>query len=407
MPSVHQRLAIQVYSCIYFFAVNGESGRVVIVGGGILGTMHAVLARRHGYAVTQLEREPAGRGASVRNFGLVWVSGRRAGAELTLALRARALWAEIAEGAPGTGFRPAGSLTIATGEAELAVMREAAALPDAKQREFELLSVDEARSANPALRGEFLGGLHCRADAIVEPRVALPALRASLAGPSYEWLPGLEAVEVAAHGVRDSRGGWHRGDLVVLCTGANFTGVAGPHLAASGALASASGGSGETGAEPRGLRRVRLQMLQTLPFDGKLTTSLADGDSLRYYPAYDVPSRAALPPQPPVAAESRSQLLLVQRLDGSLTIGDTHEYDEPFGFDVDETAYDHLLARATALLGVPLPRVQRRWAGVYSEVVGTPALYHRSDVAPGVVLVTGPGGRGMTCSPAIAEETFQ
>jgi hypothetical protein len=27
-------------------------------------------------------------------------------------------------------------------------------------------------------------------------------------------------------------------------------------------------------------------------------------------------------------------------------------------------------------------------------------------VAPGVMLVTGPGGRGMTCSPAIAEETF-
>jgi glycine/D-amino acid oxidase-like deaminating enzyme len=394
--------------------VNGEAGRVVIVGGGILGTMHAVLARRHGYAVTQLEREPAGRGASVRNFGLVWASGRRAGAELALALRARALWAEIAEFAPGTGFRPAGSLTIATGEAELAVMREAAELPDAKQREFELLSADEVRSVNPALGGEFLGGLLCRADGIVEPRVALPALRAALAGPSYDWLPGLEAVEVAPHGVRDQHGTWHRGDLVVLCTGANFTGLAGPHLAASGALASASAAGGEAapsgetgaGAGPTGLRRVRLQMLQTLPFDRNLTTALADGDSLRYYPAYDVPSRAALPPQAPVAAASRSQLLLVQRLDGSLTIGDTHEYDEPFGFDVDETAYDHLLARASALLGVELPRVQRRWAGVYSEVVGTPALYHRSEVAPGVVLVTGPGGRGMTCSPAIAEETF-
>ena len=387
--------------------MNGESGRVVIVGGGILGTMHAVLARRHGYAVTQLEREPAGRGASVRNFGLVWVSGRRAGPELALALRARELWAEIAEVAPGTGFRPAGSLTIATGEAELAVMLQAAALPDAKQREFELLGADEVRSVNPALRGDFLGGLRCRADAIVEPRLALPALRASLAGPSYEWLRGLEAVEVASHGVRDQHGTWHRGDLVVLCTGANFTGVAGPHLAASGALASAASvADGGAAAEPTGLRRVRLQMLQTLPFDGNLTTALADGDSLRYYPAYDVPSRAALPPQAAVAAASRSQLLLVQRLDGSLTIGDTHEYDEPFGFDVDETAYDHLLARATALLGVPLPRVQRRWAGVYSEVVGTPALYHRSAVAPGVVLVTGPGGRGMTCSPAIAEETF-
>jgi FAD dependent oxidoreductase TIGR03364 len=382
----------------------GESGQVVIVGGGILGTMHAVLARRRGLAVTHLEREPDGRGASVRNFGLVWVSGRRAGPELALALRARELWESIAADAQGTGFRPAGSLTIASTEAELAVMREAAELPDAKQREFEVLSSGDVREVNPALRGEFVGGLWCRADAIVEPRVALPALRAWLAspgGPGYDWRPGREAVEVAANGVRDQLGQWHRGDLVVLCTGASFTGVAGPHLAASGALASAPGSGGA------GLRRVRLQMLQTLPFAGRLATSVADGDSLRYYPAYDVPSLASLPPQAAVAASNRAQLLMVQRLDGSLTIGDTHEYDEPFAFDVDSGAYDHLLARASALLGAELPRVQRRWAGVYSEVTGTSALYHRSPVKPGVVLVTGPGGRGMTCSPAIAEETFQ
>ena len=361
--------------------------------------MHAVLARRRGLAVTHLEREPEGRGASVRNFGLVWVSGRRAGPELALALRARELWESIAAGAPGTGFRPHGSLTIATNEAELAVMRQAAALPDAGQREFELLSPGEVRAVNPGLQGDFLGGLYCRADAIVEPRLALPALRASLAGPGYEWRPGLEAVEVAANGVRDQLGTWHRGDLVVLCTGANFTGLAGPHLTAARALAKDAGGAG--------LRRVRLQMLQTAPLPGALTTSVADGDSLRYYPAFEVPSRDALPAQVPVAAANRAQLLLVQRLDGSLTIGDTHEYDEPFGFDVTEDAYEHLLSRAYALLGTALPAVRRRWAGVYSEVTGTSALYHRSAVAPGVVLVTGPGGRGMTCSPAIAEETFQ
>jgi FAD dependent oxidoreductase TIGR03364 len=388
--------------------MTGEPGQVVIVGGGILGTMHAIMARRRGLAVTHLEREPEGRGASVRNFGLVWVSGRRAGPELALALRARELWESIAAEAPGTGFRPAGSLTVAATEAELAVMREAADLPDAKQREFEVLSPERVREVNPALRGELLGGLWCRADAIVEPRLALPALRSWLAqgatlaagGPWYQWLPGREAVELAPGGVRDHRGDWHRGDLVVLCTGANFTGVAGPHLAASGVLAGAPGSGGA------GLRRVRLQMLQTRPFPGRLTTSVADGDSLRYYPAYDVPSLNSLPPQAAVAAQSRAQLLMVQRLDGSLTIGDTHEYDEPFAFDVDSRAYDHLLARASALLGTELPAVQRRWAGVYSEVTGTTALYHRSTVMPGVVLVTGPGGRGMTCSPAIAEETF-
>src|SRR5580700_6083314 len=108
--------------------------RTVVVGGGVLGTMHAVMARRRGYEVVHLEREAEARGASVRNFGLVWVSGRRAGRELGLALRARELWAELGARIPGLGFRAAGSLTLATGDAELALLKEAAALPDAERR---------------------------------------------------------------------------------------------------------------------------------------------------------------------------------------------------------------------------------------------------------------------------------
>jgi FAD dependent oxidoreductase TIGR03364 len=368
------------------------SGRVVIVGGGVLGTMHAFAARKRGFEVVQLEREHEARGASVRNFGLVWVSGRRQGAELELALRARALWAEIGEQVPGTGFRPDGSLTLAADDVELSVLKEAAALPDAELRGFELLDPAQVRDVNPALRGEYAGGLRCRNDGIVEPRLAQPALRAYLAGTGgYTWLPGREVTEIGPNSVRDHTGQWHRGDLVVLCTGATLTGVAGPHLA---------------GFPAPPVRRVRLQMMQTRPFGPRLTTSLADGDSLRYYPAYDLPARLGLAAQDPAAARARAQLLLVQRADGGLTIGDTHEYDEPFTFDVDEDAYDHLRLRAQALLGTELPPVQRRWAGVYCEVTGGGTLYHRSGVAPGVVLVTGPGGRGMTCSPAIAEETF-
>ena len=366
--------------------------RIVVVGGGVLGTMHAVMARRRGFEVVQLEREAEARGASVRNFGLVWVSGRRPGAELGLALRARELWEELGDRMPGLGFRAAGSVTIATEDAELRLLKEAAGLPDADRRGFELLDPDGVRAINPALRGEFAGGLLCRADAIVEPRKALPALRAYLsAGGGYEWLPGREVTEIAPNAVRDHTGAWHQCDLVILCPGTAFTGVVGrylPYLARDG------------------VRRVRLQMMQTAPMAQRLTTSVADGDSLRYYPAYDLPGRGQLAPQSGVAARTRAQLLLVQRVDGALTIGDTHEYDEPFAFDVDSDAYDHLAARAEALLGAPIPRVQRRWAGVYSEVTVGQALYHRSEVEPGVVLITGPGGRGMTCSPAIAEETF-
>jgi FAD dependent oxidoreductase TIGR03364 len=366
--------------------------RIVVVGGGVLGTMHAVAARRRGYEVVHLERESEARGASVRNFGLVWVSGRRAGAELALALRAREMWSALGAAVPGLRFRAAGSLTVAADDAELRVLKEAAALPDAVQRDFELLDPGAVRSANPALRGELAGGLLCRADAIVEPRQALPALRGYLAGENYEWLPGREVTEIAPNAVRDHTGAWHQCDLVVLCPGAVFTGVVGRYFRS---LAR------------DGVRRVRLQMMQTAPLAERLTTAVADGDSLRYYPAYDLPARGLLPPQAPVAARTGAQLLMVQRADGGLTIGDTHEYDEPFTFDMDSDAYDHLQARAEALLGTAVPQVQRRWAGVYSEVSTGPALYHRSEPEPGVVLVTGPGGRGMTCAPAIAEETFR
>ena len=99
----------------------------------------------------------------------------------------------------------------------------------------------------------------------------------------------------------------------------------------------------------------------------RLTTSVADGDSLRYYPAYELPARRQLPAQNPTGAAWASQLLMVQRANGELTIGDTHAYAEPFPFDVEEEPYDQLRASAEALLGRPLPPTSRRWAGVYSE----------------------------------------
>jgi FAD dependent oxidoreductase TIGR03364 len=372
--------------------------RVIVVGGGVVGMMHAATARQRGYQVVHLEREPGSRGATVRNFGLIWVSGRAPGPELALALRARVLWERWSAVVPGTGFRPHGSLTLAGDDAEAALLREAAALPDATQRGYELLDEAVARAVNPALRGTFCCGLLCRKDAIVEPRQVPAAIRdyllATASGDGYAWLPGREAVDVAPGAVRDHTGAWHKGDLVVLCTGAAHTGVAGQFLARFS----------QPPATPP-LRRVRLQMLQTEPFGRQLTTSIADGDSLRYYPAYDLPGRAALPPQAQAAAAAAAQLLLAQRLDGSLTIGDTHAYDEPFDFDVDEAPYEHLRSRAERLLGSPLPPTRRRWAGVYSQVTGTD-IYLRAQVAPGVELVTGPGGRGMTLAPAIAEQTF-
>ena len=190
--------------------------RVTIVGGGILGTAHALEAIGRGHEVVQLEREAEARGATVRNFGLIWVSGR-ATDELAAALRARELWEKLGAEIRGVGFRPTGSLTLLRTERELAVADEVVARADADCRGFSLLETGQVRALNPALRGEYLAGLHCSFDAAVESRQALPAMREYMAATGrYAFLPRTEARAVDGQTVIDDRGHRHDGDLVLV-----------------------------------------------------------------------------------------------------------------------------------------------------------------------------------------------
>jgi len=365
--------------------------RVVIVGGGVIGTMHALEAVRRRWEVLQLEADAGPRRASVRNFGLVWVSGRAVGEELELGLRARQLWESAAARAPGVGFRANGSLTVAGDPAELALMEEVAQQPEGGRRELTVLDAEAVRAANPAIRGPVLGGLLCRRDAVVEPGAVLGALRTSLAGDeSYRFLSGRRAVDISTGRVVDQTGTVHDGSLVIVCPGDVHTGLGG---SVGSALAQAP------------LRRCRLQMMQTAPTTEVVSTSIADADSMRYYPAFDVPGRAHLPAPSPETVEYAMQLLLVQRADGGLTIGDTHVYEEPFDFAVEEFLYEQLRQRAEAILGWKVPPVLRRWAGVYSAATDDRVCF-REEVESGVTVVTGLAGRGMTLSPAIAEQTW-
>jgi FAD dependent oxidoreductase TIGR03364 len=375
------------------------SKRVVIVGGGVIGTMHALEAHRRGWDVVHLEADAGPRRASVRNFGLVWVSGRAGGAELELALRARILWEQLAERAPGIGFRADGSLTVATDPGELALMAEAAERSDAVARGFELVDAGGVRTLNPVIKGHQLGGLWCRRDAVVEPGSVLAAVRAILEPSNrYRWAAGRQAVDVIDGSggdhlgatVVDHLGEHHRGDLALLCIGDRLSGLGGR---VGSALAAAP------------IHRCRLQMMQTATTTEHVATAIADGDSMRYYPAFDLPGRGHLPPARPETTRFGMQLLLVQRANGALTVGDTHVYDEPFDFAVEESLYDQLRLRAESILGWDLPPVIRRWAGVYTATTDGGSCWSQ-PITPTVRVVTAPAGRGMTLSPAIAEQTW-
>jgi FAD dependent oxidoreductase TIGR03364 len=367
-----------------------DGQRTIVVGGGIIGTTHALGALLRGAHVVHLERDPVPHGATVRNFGLVWVSGRAEGAELELALRSRALWEEIGDAVPGVGFRANGSLTLLNNEDEMKVAERALARPDANVREFELLSHDEVQQRNPALEGKFEAGLYCGRDAAVESRVALGALREWMSATGrYEFHTGRELVGVSDYEVTDHRGEHHRGDQVWLCLGATLSGFAAELF------------------EYEPLRRVRLNMAETQPLSRTLTTSVANGDSFRYYPGFRADAGELLDEQETLASQYAIQLLCQQRLHGGLTIGDTHEADAPGLFETHDAPMDVIVTAARELIGDDFPPIERRWSGVYHQVEPTSSeLYYRRELARGVSAITGAGGRGMTLAPAIAEESF-
>jgi FAD dependent oxidoreductase TIGR03364 len=362
--------------------------RGIVIGGGVLGTFHASQLVGAGFDVVHLEADAMPNGASLRNLGLLWVSGRRSGEELSAARRSRRLWEAMAVEVPGIGFRPAGSLTVAVLPEELKVMEDYASGADASERNIEFLEPAALHRFNTALSEEVIGALWAPEDAVVEPGKVLGSIRAHLEKSGrYRFVGDRLATDAETGVVVDHLGHRWESDLVILTVGALRSGLMGPHLAAAP------------------LRRVCLQMLSTAPLDAELSTAVADADSMRYYPAYRSARLEDLPARSEIAEQHQIQLLLVQRADGTLTIGDTHSYDEPFDFALAEEVADELLGRVRRILGTPLPPVTRRWSGVYSQCTDD-RLCYRAEAVPGVWVVTGPGGRGMTCAPAIAQDTL-
>ena len=367
--------------------------RVIVVGGGVLGTLHARAALAAGYEVIQVERDLLPSSASVRNFGLIWIGGRASGNELNVSLRTRELWEEISREIPEMTFRANGSLTLVRTNAELKVLEESLQKSDSTERQWKILDKKETQVLNPALKGDYLASLWSPLDATVEPGKVLTEIRTHLLkNENYTWRTNVEIVDLRSNDlgvIAQSRDGEEfAGDVAIVTPGADHSTLFRDQL------------------QSAPIRQVYLQMMSTEPFNEILTTSVADADSLRYYPAYDVPALSLLPVQHPVAAENHMQLLLVQRADGTLTIGDTHAYQQPFDFKLNEEPYKHLHRVASELIGKEIPPIAYRWSGVYSQRTDG-AICDRRFITPNIVVVTGPGGRGNTLAPAIAEQTIK
>ena len=357
------------------------SADLVVVGAGVVGLAHAIEARARGLSVVVVERDARAVGASVRNFGHVGTT-LQGGEAAAYAAAARDRWLNLA---PKAGFEvlEAGTVVVARTKAELAVLEEFAGAHPSVTR---LLGPGQVRDLFPLATAEVVGGAHLPQDLRIDPREAVPALAAWLesAGVRFAWNTHVGSVEEGV--VHTSRGDFHGARIVCAC-GHNLDRLF-PDIA-----------------DDYGLQRCLLHMFEVAPPRSvRIGPAILTGTGmLRYAALAAMPSvaavRAEFEKQHPELLDRVVNLMLTQRPDGSVVLGDTHHYDrthQPFD---DERVAELVLREGSRLLGAELT-VRRRWRGMYAESPTTDFLIAQPHPGTGVVSVT--SGIGMTTALGLA-----
>lgn len=369
---------------------------VVMVGGGIVGLANALAAARTmpGARVALIEPDMPVRGASARNFGMIWPIGVWGSELYPLALRSREFWLELSESA-GFAINLCGSAHLVCREDEWAVIRQFAQLNADSGFDGHLLSETEALALSPAINPKCVrGALYSPTEAGVAPAEALASIARYL-----EVQYNVVRMRARVARVQDDclwladgrRLGFGR---CVVCGGAEVIQLF-PDLL-----------------EANDIRLCKLQMMRLAapPETHRLPTLLAGGLSLRHYRGFAAcPGTEALRRR--IAVETPEldrfgiHVLAAQQPDGEVILGDSHEYDQevtPF----DRPEIDDLILREAAhLLALPNTQVLRRWHGVY--VRHASAAFFVKQVSDGVYAMLNTNGLGMTLSFGFAEQWWR
>lgn len=356
---------------------------VCVVGAGIVGLAHAHEAVSRGLTVAVLDRASRALGASVRNFGHVFISAMGDGIALECALTARERWLEFAS-CTGLPVLEAGSLVIARHEDELAVMER---LARDGRRGARLVTARQATALVPIAPEGIIGALYAQLDLRVDPRRAAAALAAALPVEPI-WNAHVHQIEP---GIVHSTRAEVRAPAIFVCPGPDFDTLP-PDL------------------QPRrqGLTRCKLQMLRVAPPSpgASVVPALLTGLSLLRYPGFLAQPgiaevRRRLESERPELLAAGVHLIVTQLPDGDLILGDTHDYGPAPSPFTDERLDDLVLAEACRLFGTARLCVGERWQGVYPYAPG-PEPFSVSAPHEGVRVVEVVSGIGMTTALGLA-----
>ncbi len=373
---------------------------LIIVGSGVLGTFHAYHAAKAGQRVLLLEKDAQPAGATVRNFGQVVPSGM-AGRWFEYGRRSLEIYKAIQHQADIT-IRANGSIYLASDDTELGLLHELHA-HHAAQTGYpcELLSSAQTLANYPTLRPDYVrGALFFPDEVSAEPELMIGRLiRYVREKFRVEYHTGAAVVDVqpGSGGATVLVAGGQRfmARRVLICSGHEARLLFPQIMAESGIVVS------------------KLQMLLTAPIAGlNLPGNILTGLTIRRYESFQaLPSFAGIT-TPEHLRELKKwgiHILFKQATDGSVIIGDSHEYapianQETLGYHTTDSLNTLMLTEARRIMNFPLDKIEKTWVGFYGQ---TDRDIFEYDVDDTIRIVTGIGGKGMTSSAGYAEETIR
>lgn len=374
---------------------------LIVIGGGALGAFHAYHALKAGLRVALIEKDKQPSSATVRNFGQVvpsgmdtkWQNYGRESLKIYNDLQSRF----------DISVRNNGSVYLASNEEEVRLIEELSLINQKNGYESHLLTKEQCLDKYPGLRKDYTkAGLFFPQEVTVEPRVMINRLLEYLTSQKgLIYFNNTKVIRCEAWGdeveLETAAGKVFKSKKILLCCGSEFKTLYPEVFAKSD------------------LEITKLQMLQTKPQPGyTLNGSILTGLSIRRYEAfYECPSFEAIKTKESSDSFEKKwgvHILFKQAIDGSVIIGDSHEYADAadiddLGFDLRMDVDEFMIQEAKKIFELPTFEIQNRWFGMYSQCKENDIFQHTID--NNIHIVTGIGGKGMTGSAGFSKENIQ
>ncbi|MES2732118.1 MAG: TIGR03364 family FAD-dependent oxidoreductase [Bacteroidota bacterium] len=380
---------------------NTSQFDLIVVGSGALGAFHAYFALQKGLKVLLLEKDSRPVEATVRNFGQIipsgmsedeWFEYGKASVETYQAIQAQC----------DISIRQNGATYLASSDMEMQVLEEKHARYQALGYPSQVLTSAQCQNRIASLKADYCaGGLLFPQEITAEPAIMIYRLLAYMVEElGLDYRPSTPVIACTSTNawceVADSFGRRFTAPKVLVCNGRDFKFLF-PALFFTSDL-----------------QICKLQMLSTAPLPQlKLPGSILTGLSIRRYYAFkNCPSYSLLHPEE-VDAELRQwgiHILFKQAVDGSIIIGDSHQYAdaaqaEVLDFGVDDRVNELILNEAKRVLNLPDWRIARSWNGFYAQSKSREIFEHTIDGK--IHIVTGIGGKGMTTACGFAQQNVE